>query len=373
MRVISADDHIVEPPGIFDSIPNGLRALAPQPVKTDQGDGWQIRPDLPPMLIAGGARASKTPDEVWTSILTFDNMAPGAFDPAARVLDMDLDGVDAQVLYPQLMRHGLRGGPNPAVRAAVARAYNEWIATFDKFDPARFVGLAVLPPLSDGEEVIEILREARGLGLRGAWVTLDESGKPVHHPDYDGFWAQAAALKMPISLHVDPNTSAFGRSLPTQFRDLPGITATNISLAGLALGEQMCHLIFSGIFDKYPDLRVVLAESGAGWIPYVVERIDDIYVRLKGTGTVLNERAPSEIARAQIYATFERDPVAVLARDIWGSDNIMWASDYPHLTSTFPESARIISTIFDGVPTEDKQKMVCDNVSCLYRLSERST
>jgi hypothetical protein len=185
--VISADDHIFEPPHAFDSIPRRLKAYAPKPVSTEQGDGWQVTPREPPMMIGLAARAEKSVDEAWTVRATFDNMAAGAYDPQARIADMELDGVDAQVLYPELMRHGLRKFETAEIRGAVARAYNEWISTFDAFDPNRYVGLAVLPPLDDGPDVTRVLHEARGLGLRGAFLTMADEGRPIHHPDSEQF------------------------------------------------------------------------------------------------------------------------------------------------------------------------------------------
>src|SRR4051794_34533203 len=232
--VISADDHIVEPPQMFETIPKHLREIAPTTVSTDKGDGWVITPGSTPILVGAGARASKTVDEVWSSTITFDNMAPGAFDPKARVADLDLDGVDAQVLYPQFMRHGLRQCVNAEVRAATARAYNSWILSFDQFDASRFGGLAVLPQLGDGPEVITIMREARDLGLRGAWLTMSDSGKPLHHPDFEDFWATAADLRIPISLHIDGFVSPFSRALSDEYRELPGVKETILSLSGVA-------------------------------------------------------------------------------------------------------------------------------------------
>ena len=368
-EVISADDHIFEPPIIADLIPGHMRDIAPKPVYSDQGDGWIIRPNDDPILIGGAARADKTPDEVWTTVVTFENIARGAFDPAARVKDLDRDGIGASVLYPQVMRHGLRRCVNAEVRAAVARAYNEWIATFDYFDRERFVGLAVLPQLDDGEEVIQIMREARANGLRGAWLTMASDGKPLHHPDFEQFWAVAAELELPISLHIDPHLTPFARAMAPEHRELLGSRDTYTTLAGVSLGEQLGHLILSGLLDRHPQLRIVLAESGVGWIPYVLDRMDDVWVHNKGAARSKNTRLPSETAKAQVYATFEQDKVGMLTRHIWGVDNVMWASDYPHMFSTFPESQAAIEQLFEGIPEDEKDKMVSSNVARLYQLA----
>jgi predicted TIM-barrel fold metal-dependent hydrolase len=213
------------------------------------------------------------------------------------------------------------------------------------------------------------MRDARAQGSRGAWLTMTADGTPLHHPDYEDFWAAAAELEMPISLHIDPHITPFTRAMPTEHRSLVGIRATNTALAGMALGEQLGHLIFSGVFDRYPKLRVVLAESGVGWISYVLDRMDDVWIRVRGMGDTRNERLPSEIASAQVYATFERDQAALLTRELWGVDNIMWASDYPHMFSTFPESQAAIEQLFGGVSAEEKHKMVCGNVAELYQLA----
>jgi predicted TIM-barrel fold metal-dependent hydrolase len=171
---------------------------------------------------------------------------------------------------------------------------------------------------------------------------------------------------MPISLHIDAAVSAFGRATPAQYADLPGMFETQLALAGPALGEQLCHLMFSGLFDRYPELPVVLAESGVGWIPYLIDRLDDMSMRMRGAGRMRNERAPSEIARTQVFATFERDHAGMLTRSMWGVDNVMWASDYPHLNSTFPESRRVLDELFEDVPDSERRKMTCDTVAELY-------
>jgi predicted TIM-barrel fold metal-dependent hydrolase len=378
-EVISADDHIVEPPVVFERLPKHLKGVAPQFVHTPKGDGWIPAPGAQPFLIGlgartvlvtGGARESKSLDQSVEDVkdvpVTMENMAAGAYDPATRIADLDIDGVDAQVLYSQFMRHCLHRLANAEVRAAVARSYNEWIHTFDEYAPDRFRGLAVLPQLDDGDEVIQILSEASKLGLQGAWLTMTDGGKPLHHPDFERFWATAAELEMPISVHIDGQLNPFNRAMPPDYRGLPGTMLTNMCLSGVALGEVMGHLLFSGMFDKWPGLRVVLAEAGAGWIPYVIDRMDDLWPRFRPMGVAKNSRFPSEIAREQVFATIERDHSAVLTRHMWGLNNVMWASDYPHLNASWPHSRAVIKELFGELPEAESHKLVCGNVAKLY-------
>ena len=281
---------------------------------------------------------------------------------------MDLDGVDGHVLYPQMLRNGLRDCVNPEVRAAVARAYNHWIVSFDHYSSTRFVGLALLPPLDDGPEVTDILQEARELGLRGAFLVLGRGSKPLHHPDFEQFWARAAELRMPISLHLDSGVLPFDLAMSEEYKRLPGTAEAHRSLAGVALGQHLGHLIFGGVFDRHAGLRIVLAESGVGWIPYLLERWDDLWDHTRGAGRTKNSRPPSEIANQQIFATFQRDKVGVEMRHVWGADNMMWASDYPHMMGTFPESKKVLDDLFGGLPDADTSKLVYGNVAKLYEL-----
>ena len=135
LTIFSADDHIVEPPELFDSMPDRVKPMAPRVVRTDDGDGWVVKPGDNPILVTGGlARKSRVlGNDWWSRTFSFENIDRGAFDPGPRLEDMDLDGVDGHVLYPQMLRNGLRDCVNPEVRAVVARAYNHWIVSFDHY------------------------------------------------------------------------------------------------------------------------------------------------------------------------------------------------------------------------------------------------
>ena len=135
------------------------------------------------------------------------------------------------------------------------------------------------------------------------------------------------------------------------------------------MAEHLSLLIFGGVCMRHPDLKVVLAEGGIGWIPAVLQRLDHVFeVHRPYMGSPVTE-LPSTTFRRQIYATFQNDRAGIQLRHMMGVDNLMWASDYPHTDTTWPESRQVIDRTFDGVANEDRRKMTCDNAVRLYGIA----
>jgi predicted TIM-barrel fold metal-dependent hydrolase len=347
------------------NVPKALRDIAPQLISTPKGDAWVMAPGAQPRLVSTSAVAGRKKDEYLSKPVTYAGMRKGSFEPGPRLEDMDIDHIDGDVMYPGIMRY-LERCANSDVRMACSQAYNEWIADFCKFNPKRLVGVGVLPILEDdgGKAAIKALKAAAKLGLKTAFLSQKDGGMPVHHPDADAFWATAAELGMPISLHI--HTNPFIRGMTPEITALPGSKEMGPSTVLIAMAEHLALMMFGGVFMRHPNLKVVFAEGGIGWIPSVLERMDHVFkVHRPYMGSPITE-LPSDTFRRQCYATFQVDISGIRLRDMMGVDQLMWASDYPHTDTTWPESKQVIDKTFEGVPETDKRKMVCENAARLY-------
>jgi predicted TIM-barrel fold metal-dependent hydrolase len=148
-----------------------------------------------------------------------------------------------------------------------------------------------------------------------------------------------------------------------------------VACATLQMDEPLAAVIFSGALERHPGLRIVLAETGIGWLPYMLERMDDTYQRFvdaadywRANGGLRLSMPPSEYWKRQIWATFQLDLVGLRLVDVLGASRVMWASDYPHADSTWPDSRRAIEENFRGVAEATRRRILCDNARELYRL-----
>ncbi len=285
---------------------------------------------------------------------------PWAFRPSTpkyRLEDMDRDGIDAQVIY---------GPPLPMqfkdqeLKSACLQAYNSWMAEFCGEAPQRLVGIAILPMQDPQAAVAELERVAK-LGLKGALFGVFDAAKPVFHEDWEPLWATAAEAGVVLSFHLS------GGVRNARFDASRGQIAALVSALPMQLDEPLCEIIFCGALERYPKLRFILAESGLGWVPYLLGRMDHEHEKLF-KNTVKLSAKPSELFRRHIWVSFEEDDVGLkLIPDI-GEDNVIWASDYPHPDSTWPNSRKYVEEHMKGLSPAVIKKITCDNTVRLYNL-----
>ena len=359
LRCISADSHVVEPGELFvDYIEPAYRDRAPRLVRGPDHDTWQcegLEPLAVGLLAAAGISAEALEREG-----RFETHIPrGAWDPHARLEQIGADGVDAEVLYPTV---GLTlfGIEDPDFKRACFRAYNDWIADFCAAYPERFKAVGLLAT-EDIPSAVAELERCRKLGLAGGAIALDaDREQPYADVRFEPLWAAAQALDAPLSLHVF-TPSAKGK--PRRKRDIAdGIVEPMWVQRALGL------MVFAGVFERFPGLRIVSVESDAGWLPYFLERIDYIFDRRRKIYPMNLSRdlLPSEMIRRGSRFTFLRDRAAVLARDQIGLSALLWSTDYPHNGSTWPASRDVLSKIMRGVPDEERHQIVAGNVAELY-------
>src|SRR5262249_34426758 len=276
--------------------------------------------------------------------------------PARRLEDMDRDGVHASVIYgPNLF-----GLPidDPELKAAALAAYNDWAVEFNRHDPARLSVLPVLPTHAPEAAIAELARAA-GLGHRGVLISPFEFR--CSDREWERFWDAAEATGLPVSFHIGRGTA--------QVRVAPGSweLAAFSAVGPMQLDEPLAMMVYSGVLERRPKLRLVLAESGIGWMPHFVRRLDGGGEKQgpKPQSSRLRPK-PSEIFKRQVYATFEEEPLGPELLPLLGPDNFMWASDYPHPDSTFPHSRDAIAHAFQGLAPSFVERVTASNCKRLY-------
>ncbi len=368
-QLISSDSHVSEPPDLWvERIDRKYRDRAPKIALNPEGQqgAYFIYEGFPPHNLAIGLGAGRTPEELaaFLNTGTYADARPGGWDPAQRLPDMELDGVEADVLYTTL---GFRlfWLKDAGLQRACFRVYNDWLAEYCSYAPKRLKGLALIS-LYDPKEGAQELARCAKIGLKGAMIWCSPpADQPYSSTLYDPFWAAAQELDMPVSLHAITGIERIPYEYEPEKRALrPTVTPHEIE-------KSFSTLILSGVLERFPRLKIVSAENNCGWLPYYLQRVDRAFARFGPSGTVTPwptklSLKPSEYFQRQMYCTFIDDPFGVASRHWVGVDNVMWSSDYPHTASTWPRSRAVIERDFKDVNEEEKWKIVRGNAAKLY-------
>ncbi len=338
-QLISADSHVNEPGDLWvERIDKAFRDRAPRVVDNlpdRQPGSYLVLEGIQPIHLTQGLGAGKKPEELpkFFQESTYKDARRGGWDPAERLKDMALDGVEAEVIYTTL---GFRQFwfTDAALQQACFRAYNDWLAEYCAYVPKRLAGLALIS-LYDIDAAIRELRRCRQMGLKGAmiWASPPED-RPYSDLLYDPFWAAAQDLNMPLSLHAitgmgpeSQATRAMGREIQRMDRYLRAVTGAD------EVKRSLTVFIFSGVLERFSGLKLVSAENNVGWLPFVIQRWDQAQESSRYMHPTPLKLKPSEYFHRQVSATFIDDSVGVENRHQIGIDNIMWSSDYPHTVS----------------------------------------
>jgi predicted TIM-barrel fold metal-dependent hydrolase len=379
--LISADSHIVEAPDLWAKwLPKEFMSKAPKLVKdAEGGDAWQYRPGTPPVPLGlVTTYPGRTYEQFkWTGA-KYDKVNKGAYIGAERVKEQKIDGVDAEVLYPsqRTMRHFMLDDESDFHRAGIS-AYNNWMAKeYMAADPKRLIGLAQMPNLGV-EDMITEMRRAKTLGMRGVILSTWPNGGISLTVDDNAFWEEAIKLDMPVSIHLGVQSKQGAKpQTSTGVMEAAGLlssgakTVVGYSCAGLDnMPVIIAETILSGMFDRYPKLKFISVEAGAGWVPYFLEQMDDRYFRNRGWAKVDLEMLPSEYFRRNWSLTFVQDFYGVKNRHAVGVKNMMWSTDYPHHICDWPYSRKIANEMFAGVAAEERHQICAANAAALYKLA----
>lgn len=295
----------------------------------------------------------------------------GAYEPAARILDMDSDGIEAEIVYPTMALHMMAKIEEGSVLTPIFAAYNDWIAEFCTAYPARLRGLAMIVLDNEITAGAAELERCAKMGLVGAIIPVYPTpGEFYDDPKYDHFWATAEGLRMPLSLHRATNRPG-SFTAPKVPYDRAVLTAPDRVNAENWVRQTLCHLIFSGVLERFPHLRFVQLEHELGWIPFFLDRIDYVYRErpMMITRRFADGSVPTDYMRANVFHSFQEDALGMRDRDIIGVDNLLWGSDYPHLESTFPRSHQILDQVMEGVGDDERERITRRNTASLYGLS----
>jgi len=374
-RIISADDHIDLqwlPKDLWQKrVPAEWRERAPNVVDTPDGPYWVCSGDRwdpwGGRKGAAGAQGGRR-----TALEKGGVLEPGVLRPtttALRLADMDRDSVDATVMYGPIVPLLIA---DPELRRVCYRAYNEWLAEFCATASDRLVGAGLIP-IDDAKSAADEVRHLKQLRLRTGMFLAARVDVPLWDESWEPLWEAAAETGIVIGFHLGGGLRTVTFSGPKASD--PGNMGVRVACSTLQMDEPLAAVIFSGALERHSRLRIVLAETGIGWLPYMVERMDDSYQRFLDAGDFWRAHgglqltmAPSAYFRRQVWATFQIDHVGLRLIDVLGDDRVMWASDYPHADSTWPESQKAIAANFKDVADPARRRILCDNARALYGL-----
>ncbi|HEX3864870.1 MAG TPA: amidohydrolase family protein [Stellaceae bacterium] len=362
-RMISADSHVSEPPDLWvERVARKYRERAPRLVMDAPGlpGAYFLYEGYAPHPIGVGIGAGKSPQEM-TEFLTrgtYDSAREGGWDPAARLTDNELDGVEADVLYTTL---GFRVFwlRDARLQAECFRVYNDWLAEYCRYAPRRMAGLAMISLYDPKAGAVELERCAK-MGLKGAMIWCSPPAERPYSLDiYDVFWGTAQELNMPVSLHA---ITGMGMESQWEFKE----RYMRSTVLAHEVERTLSVLIFSGVLERFPRLQIVSAENNCGWVPYYLQRLDRSFDRGRLASEQKLSLKPSEYFARQIWCTYIDDFVGVANRKFIGIDRMMWSSDYPHSASSWPRSQDIVARDFADASEEDRFKITRGNVARLY-------
>jgi len=364
--VYSCDDHLdlyAVPPGLWESrLPRALVGRGPHVVARDGKPVWMCEDRVMGRSgMSTTSAAAKSLSAIGRAGIEDDGFRAGT--PKLRLEDMDRDGLRASVIYGPLAL----GFPidDPDLQHAAYAAWNDWaVEEFNAVATDRLCVLAFLPGHSPEAASAELERCA-GIGHRGAIV--DVFAIDLGDPGWDRLWAAADDTGLPISFHLKG-----GSWSGLSYRFGKWQSAAFATVLPLQLDEPLATMVFSGALERHPGLTLVLAESGIGWLPYFLARMDLEWRNLRDKIADAPQATPSEIFRRQVMATFEEDALGAQLIPLLGADSCMWASDYPHTDSTFPDSLRAIDETLGGLAETDRRKITAANCARLYGFADVS-
>jgi len=359
-RIISADSHVTEPPDTYiERIDRRFADQAPHLVSDEEhGDLYVIPGMKSPVPMGLVAAAGKPAEEIRVLGTRFEELHRGGWDPDARIADQDRDGVAGEIIYPtvgmQICNHR-----DLDFKRACFDAYNLWMAEYCAAHPDRLFGVgqtAVRTP----EEAVQDLVRIHELGLRGVMLPGNPGVEDYDSPAYDRLWAAAVEIGMPLSFHV-LTTRETAPTRGPRLNSFMSIIRANQDVIGT--------LIFSGVFERHPALKVVCVEADAGWVPHFMYRMDHAFKRHRHwlTAGALS-RLPSEYFRDNVYTTFQDDWVAFQVADLLNVERLMWANDFPHSDSTWPWSRQMLEEHTGELTEHERRRILHDNVVELYGL-----
>ncbi len=371
-KIISSDTHLeVNPEYWTDRIPKHVRHLGPRLVPGPMGgQAWIVEGMAQPeplglgLNFCAGLRFQDLKYGGWS----YEDKLPGMGLAKERVENMDEDGVDADVLYPGVAGPKLYSQiKDKEAQAATVRAYNDFLNDFIADYPDRFIGIGMIPGTGIEDAMIELEHLATLPNIRAVYPHTWPAGNDYPAPEDDRFWERVQDLDVRVSAHI-----TFGGGPAAQMQK-EGVTKLMSALMAAQCPDPagtIAQLICQGVMDRFPKIQFMFGESGTGWAPYFLEQMDDRYMRHRYWTSTDVKEVPSTYFHRQVNLGFQIDKVALRNLDVIGEDRIMWANDFPHVVTDWPNSRRVITEQFFGVSEDTKAKILAGNAVRFYRLDK---
>jgi len=369
--ILDADAHVNEPPDLWlDRMPSKWKDRAPRVVHTDDGDFWHFDQGKGtfPVGLTGVAGLGYIDFKPWG--FRYEDLRPGHFETKARLEDMDADGIYLGVQYPSITLRGAGSySDDPALQLACVRAYNEWMVEFCDGSNGRLVGLGIIPTTGVDDAVAELEWSIEN-GHKGVIITRFPNGGFDAEPEDRAFWGLAEEAKMPISVHIGSFHRDVAAAQAPNWESLQFVANACLVKSGGHTLPVVCDLMFAGIWDSFPDLRLIIVEANIGWIPTLLEQSDDMFSRYRWYTKAVEKMkgTPSEIFHRHFWAAFMIDTFGVENRHHMNKRHLLWSTDYPHSGSDWPNSRTTLLRNFRGIPAEDVKLMIHTNCKDLYNL-----
>lgn len=367
-RIISADCHINEPPHVFGGVPASMKDRAPKMMRgADGGDGWSFDGKTPMRTFGIEATAGRELGAKKMSGLRFDEILPGNYDGKAHAADMQQDGVDVSIVYPAYAAQAYVMSDRE-LAVACMRSYNDWIlGEFQAACPEHIVGLPLLP-VDDGIDIcLAELERTLKSGAKAAFLPGNPA-TPYHDPCYAPLFARAEEAHMPLTFH-----RTFGGRIAEP--DWDGISDMKVTAGGtvwrfFSAIRHFTYLVYGGVFERHPNLKIVAAEVGFGWLPFWIQTMEQNFdVRQEMGDDALNSiKRPTEYMGENLFVTILDDAVgfSAVAEHPWLAQCAMWSSDYPHSITLWPESRSCLEKLGARLSAVELNQIASGNAARVF-------
>jgi predicted TIM-barrel fold metal-dependent hydrolase len=382
-KIVSVDDHVVEPAHLFEKwLPSKLADRGPRVERHGLGGlkfvggtryEYTLTDDGPPCDIwfyedlmyphkRHVAAVGFDRDDMGLVPITYDEMRPGCYEPKARVDDMELNWVESSLCFPTFPRfcgQTFLEATDKDLALACVYAYNDWMVEEWCGDSGgRLVPLCLIP-LWDVELAAAEVRRNAGRGVRAVCFSeiAPNLGLPSIHSGYwDPFFAACEETRTVVCMHIGSSSR-----MPATSPDAPAAVQATLSF-GNAM-SSLTDFLFSGVLVRHPDLKLAYSEGQIGWIPYILERADDVWVEHRAWGGVRDivPERPSTYYYRQVYGCFFRDRHGIDSLDKVGVDNTTFETDYPHTDSTWPNTKAVAIDLMGHLPDDVIYKLARGN------------
>jgi len=368
-KIIDCDQHVIEPPDLWEQwLDDEYQDRAPKLVQDeDGGDAWQLGPHVEALGLV--AAMYQTPETLkWTGT-KYADMHRGIYEPKGRLELMDRDGVDAAIFFPpQRTMIYFMFEEDKDFALAGMQAYNDFITDFCRTEPERLGAIWQVPATGIDDAVAE-LRRAKENGAKGVGLATWPSGEFLLSDADEKFWAEADALGLPVHIHIGLTPPQYKtRKVAAKKGGAPQLVAFANSMSRMP--TLFAELIFNGVFERHPGLKVVGGEVGAGWVPFLKAELDDRYRRNRFWCEVDLSMLPSEYYDRNCMTGVVNDQYGVQNCDAVGVHTMMWCSDFPHHITDWPNSRHLINSMAHGIAAEKRRQIFCENAGRLYGFIE---